>query len=177
MAAAFAAVVQTPAQPEVSSLLGAPLLQGSSGGEHVVLAFANNSTAKLATWDANSPGQFIVSATEIPVRDIASTVDGTAFAVQTATASEIRNSGMYVTAVPTAAELNQVPVRVAVPGLAMHPTGALIYQPFLTAAAGAANVKGGVDISDARSGELRMRTILPQQLIRCGCFAWRFFDH
>jgi hypothetical protein len=158
-------VVQTPPQPEVSSLLGAPLLQGSSGGEHVVLAFANNSTAKLATWDASSPAQFIVSATKIPVRDIASTVDGTAFAVQTATATEIRNSGMYVTAVPTAAELNQVPGRVAVPGLAMHPTGALIYQPFLTGAAGAANVKGGVGISDARSGELRMRIILPQQLM------------
>ena len=149
----------------IHSLLGAPLLQGSSGGEHVVLAFANNSSAKLATWDASSPGQFIVSTTKIPVQDIATTVDGTAFAVQTATATEIRNSGMYVTAVPAAAELNQVPGRVAVPGLAMHPTGALIYQPFLTGAAGAANVKGGVDISDARSGELRMRIILPQQLM------------
>jgi hypothetical protein len=47
----------------------------------------------------------------------------------------------------------------------MHPSGALIYQPFLTGAAGAPNVRGGVDISDARSGELRMRIFLPQQLM------------
>ena len=72
---------------------------------------------------------------------------------------------MYVTAVPTAAELNQVPGRVAVPGLAMHPTGALLYQPFLTGAAGTPNVRGGVDISDVRSGQLRMRIFLPQQLM------------
>jgi len=85
--------------------------------------------------------------------------------VRTVTSTEIRDSRMHVTAVPTAAELNQIPGRVAVPGLAMHPTGALIYQPFLTGAVGAANVKGGVDISDARSGELRMRIILPQQLM------------
>jgi hypothetical protein len=72
---------------------------------------------------------------------------------------------MYITGVPTGAELNQVPGGVAVPGLAMHPTGALIYQPFLTGAAGAPNVRGGVDISDARSGQLRMRIFLPQQLM------------
>jgi len=47
----------------------------------------------------------------------------------------------------------------------MHPTGTLIYQPFLTGAAGAPNVRGGVDISDARSGQLRMRIFLPQQLM------------
>ncbi|HEV7512395.1 MAG TPA: hypothetical protein VGO27_11910 [Candidatus Acidoferrum sp.] len=37
--------------------------------------------------------------------------------------------------------------------------------PFLTGAAGAPNVRGGVDISDARSGELRMRIFLPQQFM------------
>ena len=47
----------------------------------------------------------------------------------------------------------------------MHPTGALLYQPFLTGPAGAAGVKGGVDITDARSGALRMRIILPQQFM------------
>jgi hypothetical protein len=101
----------------------------------------------------------------VAVHDIASTVDGKAFAVRTAASAEIRDSGMYVTAVPTATELNQVSGRVAVSGLAMHPTGALIYQPFLTGAAGAPNVRGGVDISDARSGQLHMRIFLPQQLM------------
>jgi hypothetical protein len=158
-------IVQTAPQPEVSSLVGAPLLHGNSAGDHVVLAFGVNATGKLAVWDASSPGQFKISSANVAIQDIASTVDGTAFAVQTATTTEIRDSSMYVTAVPTAAELNQVPGRVAVPGLAMHPTGALLYQPFLTGAAGAPNVRGGVDISDARSGQLRMRLFLPQQLM------------
>jgi hypothetical protein len=119
-------IVQTASQPEVSSLVGAPLLQGASAGDHVVLAFGDNVTGKLATWDSSSPGQFKVSPANVAVQDIASTADGTAFAVQTATTTEIRDSSMYATAVPTAAESNQVPGRVAVPGLAMHPTGALI---------------------------------------------------
>jgi len=106
-----------------------------------------------------------VSPANVSIQDIASTVDGTAFAVRTANTTAIRDSGLYVTGVPTAAELNQIPGRVAVPGLAMHPGGALIYQPFLTGAAGAPKVRGGVDISDARSGELRMRIFLPQQLM------------
>ncbi|HEX4535655.1 MAG TPA: IPT/TIG domain-containing protein [Candidatus Acidoferrum sp.] len=158
-------IVQTAPQPEVSSLVGAPLVRGNSGGDHVIFAFGDNVSAKLAVWDASSPGQFKISPANVAVRDIASTVDGTAFAVQTAAATEIRDSGMYVTAVPMAAELNQIPGRVAVPGLTMHPTGALIYQPFLTGTAGAPNVRGGVDISDARSGQLRMRIFLPQQLM------------
>src|ERR1700738_1579013 len=149
-------MVRTAPQPEVSSLVGAPLLQGNSAGDHIVLAFIDNSTAKLATWDARSPGQFTVSSANVAVQDIASAVDGTAFAVRTDVSVEIRDSGMHVTAVPTAAELNQVPGRVALPGLAMHPTGALMNQPFRTGAAGAPNARGGVDISDARSGQLRM---------------------
>jgi hypothetical protein len=52
-----------------------------------------------------------------------------------------------------------------VPGLTLHPSGALVYQPFLTGAPGSAGVKGGVDIVDAHSGVLRMRIILPQQLL------------
>lgn len=78
-------MVQTAPQPEVSSLLGAPLLQGSSTGDHVVLAFVGNSSAKLATWSASSPGQFVVSPANVAVQDIASAVDGIAFAVQTGT--------------------------------------------------------------------------------------------
>jgi hypothetical protein len=47
----------------------------------------------------------------------------------------------------------------------VHPTGALIYQPFLTGAPGAPGVRGGVDISDAHSGDLRLRIFLPQQFL------------
>jgi hypothetical protein len=171
-------IVQTAPQPEVSSRVGAPLLQGNSAGDHVVLAFGANANGKLTVWDASSPRLFKVSTANVAVQDIASTADGTAFAVQTATTTEIRDSGMYVTAVPVAAELNQVPGRVAVPGLAMHPTGALIYQPFLTGAAGAPNVRGGVDISDARSGRIAYADIFAATIDdRCGCASWGFFGH
>jgi hypothetical protein len=47
----------------------------------------------------------------------------------------------------------------------MPPTGARIYQPFLTEVAGAPSVLGGVDLSDAHSGQLRMRIFLPQPLM------------
>ncbi|HSY32618.1 MAG TPA: IPT/TIG domain-containing protein [Verrucomicrobiae bacterium] len=129
------------------------------------LGSGDNASCKLAVWDASSPGQFKISPAKVAVQDIASTAGGRAFALQTAASIEIRDSGMYVTAVPTAAELNQIPGRVAVPGLAMHPTGALLYQPFLTGAAGGPNARGGVDISDACSGQLHMRIFLPQQLM------------
>jgi IPT/TIG domain len=157
--------VQPAPEPEVSSLLGAPLLQGNAGGNNVVFAFGNNSGGRIATWNSSSPDQFNVSGTNAAVSDIASPVDGTMFAVQSSGAAEIHDSNMFVTGVPASAELTQVPGRIAVPGLAMQPTGALLYQPFLTGPAGAAGVKGGVDITDARSGALRMRIILPQQFM------------
>ena len=55
-----------------------------------------------------------------------------------------------------------------VPGLALHPTGALLYQPFLTGPAPAAppaiGIQGGVDILDAHTGRLRLRIFLPEPL-------------
>ncbi len=157
--------VQPAPEPEVSTLLGAPLLQGNASGDNVVLAFGGGSGGRIAVWNATAPNQFSVSAANATVNDIASTVDGQMFAVQTNSAAEVHDSGMFVTGVPAAAELTQIPGRIAVPGMAMHPTGALLYQPFLTGTAGAAGVKGGVDITDARTGALRLRIILPQQFM------------
>ena len=51
------------------------------------------------------------------------------------------------------------------PGVTLHPSGALVYQPFLTGPAGNAGVKGGVDIIDAHTGALRLRIMLPQQFM------------
>jgi hypothetical protein len=48
----------------------------------------------------------------------------------------------------------------------MNPTGALLYQPFLTgqppAAPPASGIRGGIDIIDTQSGELRARIFLPE---------------
>src|SRR5262249_25161069 len=55
--------------------------------------------------------------------------------------------------------------RALVPGLALHPSGALVYQPFLTGPAGATGTRGGIDIIDAHSGALRLRLFLAQQFM------------
>jgi hypothetical protein len=87
---------------------------------------------------------------------------------RTTTATEIRNADLTLTASPASVELEQIPGRVLVPGLAMHPSGALLYQPFLTgtapAAPPAAGIQGGVDILDAHTGHLRLRIFLPEPL-------------
>src|SRR3989449_10467291 len=92
-------------------------------------------------------------------------MDGTMFALQASGGLEIRSSDLSLAAVPASAELTQIPGRVLVPGLTLHPSGAPLYQPFLTGAPGSAGVKGGVDILDAHSGALRLRIVLPQQLM------------
>jgi hypothetical protein len=79
--------------------------------------------------------------------------------------TEIHAADLSLAAVPTSAELAQIPGRTFVPGLTLHPSDALIYQPFLTGAPGSAGVKGGVDILDAHSGALRLRIFLPQQFM------------
>jgi len=65
-------------------------------------------------------------------------------------------------------QLENIPGRTEVPGAAMHPSGALLYVPFLTGPAPtlppATGATGGVDILDARSGALRLRIFLPEPL-------------
>src|SRR5258708_23039521 len=82
--------------------------------------------------------------------------------------TEIWGGDLTVAAMPTSAELEAIPNRVAVPGAALHPTGALLYEPFLTGPAPAAppatGIRGGVDIVDAHSGQLRLRIFLPEPL-------------
>ncbi len=158
-------MVQTAPEPAISGLLGAPLLQGNAAGDHVVLAFGNNSAARLAVWDAAAPDQFNISSADATVSDIAASDDGAMFSLQTSGGIEVRDASMFITSTPISAELTKIAGRSAVPGLAMHPSGALLYQPFLAGTAGAAGVRGGVDISDVRSGELRLRIYLPQQFM------------
>jgi hypothetical protein len=87
------------------------------------------------------------------------------FALQANGMAEIRGSDLSLAAIPANPELAQIPGRNQVPGVTLHPSGALIYQPFLTGPAGNAGVKGGVDILDAHSGALRLRILLNQQLM------------
>jgi len=160
--------VQPAPQPEVTSLTGAPLVQADATGDTVFLAYDAATGGPVGTWSAAAPNQFTTSVVKESVVDLAAASDGAVFASRVSTAAEIRGADLTLTATPATPELEQIPTRVLVPGLAMHPSGALLYQPFLTgpapAAPPAAGIQGGVDILDAHTGRLRQRIFLPEPL-------------
>jgi hypothetical protein len=157
--------VQPAPQPEVTSITGAPLVQGAAAGDRVFVAFGTASAAPVAVWNASAPNQFIISLANASTTDLGASPDGSMVAFHSNAATEARAADLSLTSVPTSAELEQIPGRVLVPGVALHPSGALLYQPFLTGAPASAGVKGGIDILDAHSGALRLRIFLPQQFM------------
>ena len=157
--------IQPAPQPQVTSLTGAPLLQGTASGNQVFVAFGASPGGPVAVWDASVPNQFATSAANDSTTDLGAASDGSKFAIQAQGALEIRGADLSLTSVPASAELAQIPGRAYVPGVALHPSGALIYQPFLTGATGGPGVKGGIDILDTHSGTLRLRIFLPQQFM------------
>ncbi len=158
-------VIQPASQPEITSLTGAPLVQSNGTGTQVFVAFAAAPGGPLALWNASSPNQFSTFTANDSAVDIGASADGTMFALQANGTTEIRGADLSLVSVPANAELLQIPGRVQVPGVALHPSGALVYQPFLTGPAGNAGVKGGIDILDAHTGALRLRVLLAQQFM------------
>ncbi|PYT53121.1 MAG: hypothetical protein DMG43_09845 [Acidobacteria bacterium] len=152
-------------QPPVTSLTGAPLLQGNATGDHVFLAFGSAPGGPVAVWSANMPNQFVTSAANASSNDLGAAADGSLFVLQANGTTEVRAADLSLTSIPASAEIAQIPGRVSVPGVTAHPSGALIYQPFLTGAPGSPGVRGGVDTFDAHSGALRLRIFLPQQFM------------
>ena len=158
-------VIQPAAQPEITSLTGAPLVQSNGTGDRVFVAFGAAPGGPLALWNASSPNQFSTFTANDSAVDIGAATDGTMFALQANGTTEIRGADLSLVSVPGNPELLQIPGRVQVPGVVLHPSGALLYQPFLTGPAGNAGVKGGVDILDAHTGVLRLRILLHQQFM------------
>lgn len=158
--------VQVAPQPQVSALTGSPLLQASADGTRVFFSFATPPGGPLAAWDAASPGQFSTAIANTTATDLAAAADGAQFALDQNGFPEIRDALLRLTGTATSAELERVPSRTAVPGIAMHPSGALLYRPFLIGAPPSAlpitGVQGGVDIVDTHSGQLRLRLLLPE---------------
>jgi hypothetical protein len=152
-------------EPEIAALAGAPLVQATPTGSQVFVAYGSAPGGTLALWDASVPNDFATFTANDSASDLGTASDGTVFALQANGTTEIRGGDFSLMAMPTAGELMQIPGRVQVPGLQVHPSGALIYQPFLTGPAGNAGVNGGVDVVDAHSGALRLRIFLPQQLM------------
>ncbi len=157
--------IQPATEPEVTSLTGAPLVQSNGNGDQVFVAFANAPGGPLALWNSSSPNQFATFTANDTATDLGAAPDGTMFALQANGTTEIRGADFSLAAVPANPELTQIPGRNQVPGVTLHPSGALIYQPFLTGPAATAGVRGGIDILDAHSGALRLRIFLPQQLM------------
>jgi hypothetical protein len=158
-------VLQPATQPEVTSITGAPLLQANASGNQVFVSFGASTGSPLALWQATAPDQFTVSSAASGATDIGASEDGTLFAIQANGNTEMHGQDLSLAAIPVAAELAQYPGRNAVPGITLHPSGALVYQPFLTAAPGTVGAQGGIDILDAHSGALRLRILLPQQFM------------
>jgi hypothetical protein len=160
--------VQPAPQPEVSALTGFPLIQADAAGSSAFLAYNSTNAGPLGAWSASAPNQFNTSITKESAVDLATAADGAIFAVRTKNSIEIRTADLTLTAIPAVPELEQIPTGVLVPGMALHATGALLYQPFLTGPAPTAppavGVQGGVDIIDTHTGRLRLRVTLPEPL-------------
>ncbi len=159
-------VYQPAPQPEVTSLTGAPLLQADASGDTVYLTFSNAPGGPVASWSASTPNDFAVSSANDLAHDLAVSSDGTKFAMRAGNQTEIRGADLSLVVVPTTTELESITQRVGVPGLTLHPTGALVYEPFLDGPAPSAppatGIHGGVDIRDAHNGRLRLRVMLPE---------------
>ena len=155
-------------QPEVSAVkTGAPLLPADAAGDTVYLSFGNSASGgPLASWSAAAPNAFTVSTSDQQsAKDLTSAADGNVFAVRTNTSMELRDARLSLFAAPASAKLENVPGRTEVPGAILHPSGPLLYQPFLDGPAPAlppaTELHGGVDICDAHNGQLRLRVYLP----------------
>ena len=160
--------VQPAPQPQVTSLSGTPLVQADGTGNQIFLAYNAVTGGPVGLWSATAPNQFTTSLARESAVDLTAASDGTVFASRTSASTEIRGANLTVAVIPASPELEQIPARVLVPGLALHPSGALLYQPFLTGPAPIAppstGIKGGVDILDAHTGLLRLRIFLPEPL-------------
>jgi hypothetical protein len=153
-------------QPEVTALTGAPLLQTNSAGDTAYLGYSSSPGGPVGFWNSSSPDVFSVSTAQNLATDLTTSGDGTLFALRAQNTTEIRQQDLTLAATPAQPEIETVPNRVAVPGVAMHPSGALIYEPFLDgpplAAPPATGIHGGIDIRDAHNGQLRLRVYLPE---------------
>jgi hypothetical protein len=149
-------VIQPAPQLEMSFLTGTPLVQWDASGDPVYFAFGGAPGGPVAAWDAASPNQFTTSSANDSTSDVTAAADGTMFATHANGVTEIRGLDLILVGSPVNADLPRVPGRAAVPGLAVHPSGALLYEPFLTGPAPAAppavGGQGGIDVIDAHSG-------------------------
>jgi len=155
-------------QPQASILTSAPLMDASADGQAAFFAFAAAPGEPMAAWNAATPERLATAVTSASAVDLVEAADGTSFATLAGGVIEIRDPNFVLRSVTNTAELEGIPQRTYVPGIALHPSGALVYVPFLTGPPPAnppfAGLQGGVDILDSHSGRLRLRVMLPEPL-------------
>lgn len=161
-------VVQPAPQPEITMLTGAPLVNTSASGDRAFLAFGAAPGGPVAGWAASLPNSFTTATANASATDLTVAGDGTSFSTLAGGVTEIRGADLSLSATAATAEIERVAGRTTVPGTVLHPSGALLYQPFLTgpppAAFPAAGLRGGIDIISARTGRLRLRISLSEPL-------------
>jgi hypothetical protein len=148
--------------------VGAPLFRADAAGDSVVLAFHAAPGGLLATWSASFPNVFQLAPANDLASDLTISADGSFFAVRSNNTTEIRGADLTRLGTSTSAEIEQIPQRIAVPGVTLYPSGALVYEPFLDGPAPAAppaiGIHGGIAIRDLHTGEHRLRIYLPEPL-------------
>lgn len=158
--------VEAAPQPQVSLLTSAPILDANSDGSSAYFSFAAATGQPVAGWSATVPAQFAVKQTSRPASDVASAGDGSLIALRIGKTVELRDNNLALRSVTRGSELEGITGRTDVPGIALHPSGALVYLPFLTGPPPASGpftgLQGGVDIVDANTGRLRTRVMLPE---------------
>jgi IPT/TIG domain len=179
------ATIAVAPQPQVGAMTTTPLLQADVAGDRIFASFQSNASGAEALWSASAPSNFSASPVNEPITDIAAAADGTMFATSSnnvsggasanatgATEIETRDASLNLVGARAAPELEQFAAGTNAPGIAMHPSGALMYQPWLDGPAPAeepngpppVSLHGGVDIFDAHSGQLKLRVVLPEPL-------------
>ena len=126
-------VLQPPAQSALSNLASSPIVQGDAAGNRVFFAYATSPGGPISIWEA-ALDTFTMSSANETATDLAA--GGTLFATVSGGSIEVHPVDSTHTLLNSfAAPVQQLAARVSVPGMAMHPSGAVVYQPFLTALA------------------------------------------
>jgi len=108
--------IQPAPQPQVTSLTGAPLVQGTAAGDHVLLPSAPLRWSRRGV-ECECPESVRHFRCQCLHYDLGAASDGSLFASQARGTIEIRAADLSLTSVPTSTELEQIPGRVLVPVL------------------------------------------------------------
>ncbi len=144
------------------------MLQSDNAGDTVFFCLSDFPRRSYCCLVRHFSERFQISSANDTTSDLTVSSDGTLFALRAKDVTEIRGPDLTLITTPISAELETIPQRVAVPDVALHPSGAIVYEPFLDGPAPAAppaqGIRGAIDIRDTHNGKLLLRVYLPEPL-------------